>query len=68
MDFMTRRAVRWLRVTFTVAVGLNLVEAVGDPGGAVWTAVRLAASAAFTLALLACAVLGVLRWRRARGG
>jgi hypothetical protein len=65
LDFMTRRAVRCLKVTFTVAVSLNLVEAVGDPGGAVWTAVRLAATAAFTLALVACAVLWVLRWRRA---
>lgn len=63
---MTRRAGRCLRVTFAVAVSLNFVEAVGDPSGAAWTAVRLAATAAFTLALAACAVLWVLRWRRAR--
>ncbi|MER8220048.1 hypothetical protein ABTZ58_05500 [Streptomyces sp. NPDC094143] len=52
-------------MTFTIAVSLNLVEAVSDPSGAVWTAIRLAATAAFTLALAACAVLWVLRWRRA---
>lgn len=63
---MTRRAARCLGATFTVAVSLNLVEAVGDPDGTAWRAVRLAASVAFTLALVAWAALWVLRWRRGR--
>ncbi|MGC0211113.1 hypothetical protein [Streptomyces levis] len=45
---------------------LNFIEAVRDPDGAAWTAARLAASAAFTLALVAWAALWVLRWRRGR--
>ncbi|WP_344538044.1 hypothetical protein [Streptomyces levis] len=45
---------------------LNLIEAVRDPDGTVWRAVRLTASAAFTLALVAWAALWVLRWRRGR--
>lgn len=63
---MTRRAARCLGTTFTVAVTLNLIEAVRDPDGTVWRAVRLTASAAFTLALVAWAALWVLRWRRGR--
>ncbi|MFE0471477.1 hypothetical protein ACFW2V_07635 [Streptomyces sp. NPDC058947] len=45
---------------------LNLIEAVWDPDGTAWRAVRLTASAAFTLALVAWAALWVLRWRRGR--
>ncbi|MGC5037711.1 hypothetical protein ACPXCS_10495 [Streptomyces sp. DT190] len=63
---MTRRAARWLGATFTVAVGLNLVEAVGDPSGPLWTAARAAAGAAFTLALMTWVALWLLRWRRGR--
>lgn len=63
---MTRRAARCLGTTFTVAVTLNLIEAVRDPDGAAWTAARLAASAAFTLTLATWAALWVLRWRRGR--
>lgn len=63
---MTRRAARCLGTTFTVAVTLNLIEAVRDPDGTAWRAVRLTASVAFTLALVAWAALWVLRWRRGR--
>ncbi|MGW5131433.1 hypothetical protein [Streptomyces sp. NPDC004135] len=45
---------------------LNLIEAVRDPDGTAWRAVRLTASVAFTLALVAWAALWVLRWRRGR--
>ncbi|WP_157993110.1 hypothetical protein [Streptomyces sp. Go-475] len=47
-------------------MSLNAVEAVGDPSGAAWTAVRLAATGAFALALVAWVALWVLRWRRVR--
>lgn len=66
LDFMTTRAARCLGATFTVAVSLNLVEAVWDPSGVAWRAARLAAGAAFMLALVAYVVLWVLRWHRAR--
>ncbi|MFF5309364.1 hypothetical protein [Streptomyces massasporeus] len=66
--YRVARAAGCLKVTFAVAVGMNLAEAVWDPGGAGWRAARVAASALFTVALVAYLVLRVLRWRRARCG
>ncbi|GGV62813.1 hypothetical protein ABZ178_05680 [Streptomyces massasporeus] len=64
--YRVARAAGCLKATFAVAVGMNLVEAVWDPGGIAWRVARAAASVAFTLALAAYVVLRVLRWRRAR--
>ncbi|MFI9750105.1 hypothetical protein [Streptomyces collinus] len=60
------RAAGFLKAGFAVAVGMNLAEAVWDPRGLTWTAVRLAASALFTVALVAYVAPRLLRWRRTR--
>ncbi|MFD5336062.1 hypothetical protein [Streptomyces hawaiiensis] len=60
------RAAGRLKAAFTVAVGMNLAEAVWDPGGMVWAAARLAATTLFTIALVAYVALRVLEWRRTR--
>lgn len=60
------RAAGCLKTAFVVAVAMNLAEALRDPGGVVWTAARAAASALFAVALVAYAVLRVLRWRHTR--
>lgn len=65
--YRVARAAGCLKAAFAVAVGMNLAEAVWDPGGIAWRVARAAASVAFTLALAAYVVLRVLRWRRARG-
>ncbi|MGI5369762.1 hypothetical protein C9J60_10345 [Streptomyces sp. A244] len=64
--YRVARAATRLKAAFAVAVGMNLVEALWDPGGLVWTAARLAAAALFTVALVAYVALGLLRWRRTR--
>ncbi|MFJ3618464.1 hypothetical protein ACIPSH_09955 [Streptomyces iakyrus] len=66
--YRVARAATWLKAAFTVAVGMNLVESLWDPGGLVWTAARLAATALFTVALVAYVALRLLRWRRTRSG
>ncbi|MBB4714991.1 hypothetical protein ACIQNT_15155 [Streptomyces luteogriseus] len=66
--YRVARAAGCLEATFAVAVGMNLAEAVWDPGGAGWRAARAAATVLFTVALVAYLVLRVLRWRRARSG
>lgn len=60
------RAAGFLKAAFSVAVGMNLAEAVWDPSGLAWTAARLAAAALFTAALVAYLALRLLRWRRTR--
>jgi hypothetical protein len=62
------RAAACLKAAFAVAAGMNLVEAVGDPGGTAWWAARLAAGVVFSAALVSYVVLRVLRWRRTRAG
>ncbi|GAP50022.1 hypothetical protein [Streptomyces azureus] len=57
-----------LKAAFAVAVGMNLVEAVWDPGGIAWLVARAAVSVIFSVALVSYVVLRVLRWRRARTG
>lgn len=64
--YRVARAAGFLKAAFAVAVGMNLAEAVWDPRGLAWTAVRLAASALFTVALVAYVALRLLRWRRTR--
>ncbi|MEU3484230.1 hypothetical protein [Streptomyces massasporeus] len=64
--YRVARAAGCLKATFAVAVGMNLAEALWDPAGVGWRAARAAASVLFTVALVAYAVLRVLRWRRAR--
>jgi hypothetical protein len=66
--YRVARAAAWLKAAFAVAVGMNLVEALWDPSGLVWTAARLAAAALFTVALVAYLALGLLRWRHTRSG
>ncbi|MFJ4537502.1 hypothetical protein ACIP39_16255 [Streptomyces tibetensis] len=65
--YRVARAADCLKAAFAVAVGMNLAEAVRDPNGTVWRVARSSAGIAFTLALAAYVVLGVLPWRRARG-
>ncbi|MFE8986391.1 hypothetical protein ACFYMI_00980 [Streptomyces collinus] len=62
------RAAGFLKAAFAVAVGMNLAEAAWDPSGIAWRAVRLAAAALFTVALVAYVALRLLRWRRTRSG
>ncbi|MER7402394.1 hypothetical protein ABT373_07810 [Streptomyces sp. NPDC000070] len=57
-----------LKAAFAMAVGMNLVEAVWDPGGTAWLVARATVSAIFSVALVSYVVLRVLRWRRARTG
>ncbi|MGR4850112.1 hypothetical protein [Streptomyces sp. LARHCF252] len=57
-----------LKAAFAVAVGMNLVEAVWDPGGIAWLVARATVSVIFSVALVSYVVLRVLRWRRARTG
>ncbi|MFF8934094.1 hypothetical protein ACF08O_04980 [Streptomyces paradoxus] len=65
--YRVARAATRLKAAFAVAVGMNLVEATWDPSGLVWAAARLAATALFTIALVAYAALRVREWRRTRG-
>ncbi|MFJ5993638.1 hypothetical protein [Streptomyces sp. NPDC092370] len=62
------RATACLKAAFTVAVGMNLAEALWDPGGIAWRAARSAAGMIFAVALVTYVVLRVLRWRRTRTG
>jgi hypothetical protein len=64
--YRVARAAGCLKAAFAVAVGMNLAKALWDPDGVVWTAARATASALFTVALVACVVLWVLRRRRHR--
>lgn len=58
-----------LKAAFAAAVGMNLVEAVWDPGGGIaWPVARATVSVIFSVALVSYGVLRVLRWRRARTG
>ncbi|MFF7866029.1 hypothetical protein ACFZCT_06140 [Streptomyces qaidamensis] len=66
--YRVARAAGFLKAAFTVAVGMNLAEALWDPSGLAWTAARLTAAAVFTVALVAYVALHLLRWRRTRSG
>jgi hypothetical protein len=57
-----------LKAAFALAVGMNLVEAVWDPGGTAWLVARATAGVIFSVALVSYGVLRVLRRRRARAG